>query len=76
MGLETTTPKGGLYIWFRVPSQYTSMQYHTRVLEEAHVSITPGHIYGKNGKGWARISLVATIDQLREALNRLENLEK
>ena len=76
MGLETTIPKGGLYIWFRVPSQYTSSEYQTKVLEEAHVSITPGHIYGKNGQGWARISLVATTEQLQEALNRLENLEK
>jgi LL-diaminopimelate aminotransferase len=74
MGLETTYPKGGLYIWFRVPAGFSSMEYHTRVLEQAHVSITPGHIYGQNGEGWARISLVAPTDRLKEALARMQKL--
>ncbi len=72
MGLETTKPKGGLYVWFRVPPGYTSSAYHTRLLEHAHVSITPGHIYGQNGEGWMRISLVANTERLKEALARLE----
>ena len=74
MGLETTRPKGGLYIWFRVPLGFTSMEYHTLVLEQGHVSITPGHIYGRNGEGWARISLVTDVERLREALGRLETV--
>ncbi len=74
MNLETTNPRGGLYIWFRVPPGYTSMKFHTRVLETAHVSITPGHIYGINGEGWARISLVASTERLKEALARLQQL--
>ncbi len=72
MGLEATYPKGGLYIWFRVPAGQSSMQYHTHMLEQAHVSITPGHIYGKNGEGWARISLVAPTERLKEALARMQ----
>ena len=74
MGLEATHPKGGLYIWFRVPPGLTSLEFHTRVLEQAHVSITPGHIYGHNGEGWARISLIAPTERLKEALARLQNL--
>lgn len=74
MGLETTHPKGGLYVWFRVPAGATSLAYHTRVLEQAHVSITPGHVYGQNGEGWARISLVAPTARLHEALARMEKL--
>lgn len=74
MGLETTVPKGGLYIWFRVPPRHTSLAFHTHVLENAHVSITPGHIYGANGEGWMRLSLVAKTDRLQEALVRLEKV--
>jgi LL-diaminopimelate aminotransferase len=74
MGLETTRPKGGLYVWFRVPAGYTSQEYHLLLLEQAHVSITPGHIYGANGEGWMRISLVTKAERLREALARLEKL--
>lgn len=74
LGLETTTPKGGLYIWFRVPDGYTSETFQSRLLEEAHVSITPGHIYGNNGEGWARISLVVPTERLQEALARMKNV--
>ncbi len=74
IGLETTRPKGGLYIWFRVPAGYSSLNYHTRLLEEAHISVTPGHIYGSNGEGWMRISLVANTERLKEALDRLERI--
>lgn len=76
MGLETTIPQGALYIWFRAPAEYSSMEYHTLLLEKAHISVTPGHIYGANGAGWMRISLVAGLDRLQEALNRLEAVTK
>ncbi|MDX1520058.1 MAG: aminotransferase class I/II-fold pyridoxal phosphate-dependent enzyme [Anaerolineae bacterium] len=75
MGLETTRPNGGLYTWFRVPDGYTSLEYHQLVLEQAHVTITPGHIYGPNGEGWARISLVTGTERLKEALSRLEKVK-
>ena len=72
IGLEAPRPKGALYIWFRTPPGFTSMEYHTLLLEKAHISVTPGHIYGANGEGWMRISLVASLERLGEALNRLK----
>jgi aspartate/methionine/tyrosine aminotransferase len=52
----------------------TSLEFHTRLLEEAHISLTPGHIYGKNGEGWIRLSLAVATERLREALGRLEKV--
>jgi LL-diaminopimelate aminotransferase len=74
MGFEVDTPKAGLYIWFRIPAGYTSLQLHTYLLETAHISLTPGHIYGRNGEGWLRISLAAPTQRLQEALTRLERV--
>ncbi len=74
LGLETSIPKGAIYIWFRTPTAYTSLEYHTLLLEKAHIAITPGHIYGHNGHGWMRLSLVATAERLQEALARLEKV--
>ncbi len=71
MGIEALRPKAGLYVWFRVPTGYSSLEFHTYLLEKAHVSITPGHIYGTQGEGWMRISLVASAAQFREAMARL-----
>jgi LL-diaminopimelate aminotransferase len=71
-GLQTDTPKAGLYIWFRVPEAYTSLEFHNLLLEQAHISLTPGHIYGSNGEGWMRISIAAKTENLQEVMNRLE----
>jgi LL-diaminopimelate aminotransferase len=76
IGLEATYPKGGFYLWFRVPAGYSSQEFHELILEKAHVSLTPGHIYGQNGEGWARISLVETSERLKEAFERLESVLK
>ncbi len=74
MGLAVDAPKGGFYLWFRVPPGLTSLEYHTLMLERAYVSLTPGHVYGPNGEGWARISLVASNDRLEEAMRRIRQV--
>jgi LL-diaminopimelate aminotransferase len=72
-GLQADTPKAGLYVWFRVPEAYTSLEFHNLLLEKAHISLTPGHIYGSNGEGWMRISIAAKTENLQEVMNRLES---
>jgi LL-diaminopimelate aminotransferase len=74
IGLEAEVPQAGLYVWFRIPAGYTSLDFHTRLLEQAHISLTPGHIFGQNGEGWIRISIVTKMERLKEALARLERL--
>jgi aspartate/methionine/tyrosine aminotransferase len=74
MGLVAGKPKAALYIWFRVPGGYTSLQFQNDLLEKAHVSVAPGQSYGHNGEGWARLSLTATQDRLEEALSRMEKM--
>jgi LL-diaminopimelate aminotransferase len=76
MGFQADPPKAGLYVWFRVPQGMTSMDFHTHLLEKAHISLTPGSIYGKNGEGWIRLSLAVATERLREALGRLEEVVK
>jgi LL-diaminopimelate aminotransferase len=72
MGFQADIPKAGLYIWFRVPEGMTSQEFQTLLLQKAHISLTPGHIYGQNGEGWIRLSLAVATERLREALGRLE----
>jgi LL-diaminopimelate aminotransferase len=74
IGFQVDPPRAGLYIWFQVPPGYTSVEFQTRLLEEAHISLTPGSIYGRNGEGWIRLSLVAATERMKEALGRLEKL--
>jgi Aspartate/tyrosine/aromatic aminotransferase len=44
------------------------------VLHEARVFITPGFIFGTNGKRYIRISLCAKDDKMNEALQRIKTV--
>lgn len=74
LDLVTFRPQGGLYVWFQTPPGYTSTDFHTRLLEEAHVSIVPGNIYGNQGEGWMRLSFVLDRPLLQQALARIKAL--
>lgn len=74
LDLEIFRPQGGLYVWFQTPAGYTSTDFHTRLLEEAHVSIVPGNIYGQHGEGWMRLSFVLDMPLLQQALARIKEL--
>jgi len=71
MGLEVRPPKASLYLWAKIPQGYTSLEFATRLLEEAGVVVTPGTGYGKHGEGYIRLSLTAPDDKIEEGLARL-----
>ena len=71
MGLEARPPRASLYIWARIPGGYTSLDFATKLLEEAGVVVTPGIGYGKYGEGYIRISLTIPDERLEEAVRRL-----
>jgi LL-diaminopimelate aminotransferase len=66
-------PKASLYLWARVPKA-PSVQFATRLLDEAGVVVTPGIGYGPTGEGYVRLSLTIRDDQLEEGVRRLELL--
>jgi LL-diaminopimelate aminotransferase len=72
IGLKTRPPKASLYMWARIPEGYTSIDFATKLLDEAGVVVTPGVGYGKHGEGYIRISLTTPDDRLEEGLARLE----
>ena len=61
-----------MFLWGRVPDGCDDAEQLTeRVLHEARVFITPGFIFGENGRRYIRISLCAKEDKLAEALSRI-----
>lgn len=66
----------GMFLWGRIPDSYADVEELTeRVLHEARVFITPGFIFGSNGKRFIRISLCAKDENFREAVERIKALE-
>ena len=67
----------GMFLWGRIPDQYDNVEQLTeKVLHEARVFITPGFIFGSNGKRYIRISLCAKKEKMAEALERIRKVFK
>ena len=63
----------GMFLWGRIPDKYDDVEILTeRVLHEARVFLTPGFIFGNNGKRYIRISLCAKDERIKEALQRIQ----
>ena len=73
MGLPCFEPFGAFYIFPNIQEfGMTSEEFATRLLEEEKVAIVPGSAFGDCGEGFLRISYAYSIDDLKEALGRLE----
>lgn len=66
----------GMFIWGKIPNNYENGQTLSDiVLQKAHVFITPGFIFGSNGDKYIRISLCTPADTLKEAIDRIKNID-
>ena len=75
LGCTFDSTQVGMFLWGRIPDHYADVEELTeRVLHEARVFITPGFIFGSNGKRYIRISLCAKEDKFTEALNRIKKI--
>ena len=75
LGCTFDTEQVGMFLWGRIPDSYSDVEELTeRILHEARVFITPGFIFGSNGKRYIRISLCAKEDKLKEALKRIKEI--
>jgi LL-diaminopimelate aminotransferase len=71
LGMTARAPKGGLYIWARMPEGADDNEWCLNMLHKAGVWITPGTAYGDYGKGYVRLSLCTPEERLKEAGERL-----
>jgi len=68
-GLVAEGSEATLYLWLRVPGGHTSASYALRLLEEGIV-VSPGTAFGAAGEGHVRVSLVPTLGDVEEAIER------
>jgi len=74
LGLQAETPRASLYVWFTIPHGQTSADFASALLERAHISLTPGSVFGPGGEGYVRLSVTAPIERVEEAMRRLESV--
>ncbi len=72
MGLSCFEPYGAFYTFPSIKEfGMSSDEFATRFLEEEKVAAVPGTAFGACGEGFLRISYAYSLDQLKEALSRL-----
>lgn len=77
MGLDCFEPEGAFYIFPSIKKfGMTSEEFATRLLNEQKVAIVPGSAFGECGEGYLRVSYAYSIDELKEALGRLDTFIK
>ncbi|MCL5772216.1 MAG: LL-diaminopimelate aminotransferase [Actinobacteria bacterium] len=74
IGLKYYKSYNTIYIWVKVPNDYSSSSFAKLLLDKANVVVTPGNAYGEYGEGFFRISLTINDEKLEEALDRIKNV--
>jgi LL-diaminopimelate aminotransferase len=60
-----------LFVWAKIPENKTPEEIVDYLLYEKNIFITPGSIFGTNGKNYIRFSLCVNKEVIQEALERI-----
>ncbi|MDD3351636.1 MAG: pyridoxal phosphate-dependent aminotransferase [Candidatus Methanomethylophilaceae archaeon] len=71
-GLDVNSPQGAFYLFPRYEPDIKSAVLATRLLEQAHVAVTPGSAFGPAGEGFFRISYATSEEQIRVGFERIK----
>ena len=74
MGMPCFEPKGAFYVFPCIKDfGMTSDEFANTLLQEEKVAVVPGTAFGDCGEGFLRISYAYSIENLKVALDRIEN---
>jgi LL-diaminopimelate aminotransferase len=71
LGWKIKPTKATMYLWIPCAVGWNSTDFALMVLQKTGVVFTPGNAFGIGGEGYVRISLIADLDRLGEAIQRL-----
>src|SRR5262245_38398853 len=75
IGWEVEPPRAGMFVWADMPepwkSQMSSIDFAMKLLEEAHVAVSPGRGFGETGEGQLRLALVENAQRLQQAVRQI-----
>ncbi|MCL6622260.1 MAG: LL-diaminopimelate aminotransferase [Syntrophobacterales bacterium] len=71
LGYQVEPPRATFYVWLATPPGVSSLEFATRLLEQAGVVVVPGVGFGPPGEGFVRLALTVPKERLEEAVHRL-----
>jgi LL-diaminopimelate aminotransferase len=72
LGVHYENDTSGMFVWAKLEDGGAAKDYVDRLLQEKHIFIAPGDIFGSNGQGYIRFSLCVKEEAIEEALTRLK----
>ena len=77
MGIKCFEPYGAFYIFPSIAEfGMSSEEFCTRLLKEKEVAVVPGTAFGESGEGNVRISYAYSLENLKKAMDRIEEFIK
>ena len=66
-------PDATFYLWLPIPPRYkTSLEFSDDLMHKSGVVVVPGDAFGDAGKGFFRVSIVCSDEQLEEVIRRMK----
>ena len=73
LGCTAAEEQSGLFVWAKTPEGMDAETLVDELLYEKDLFVTPGFIFGEQGKNYIRFSLCATEEMIEEALKRIRS---
>jgi aspartate/methionine/tyrosine aminotransferase len=70
-GIEVASPRGAMYVFFRVEGVTDSLAFCKRLVREARLGLAPGSAFGPEGQGFVRWCFAASEERLLAGVQRL-----
>ena len=75
IGLDVYGGVSSPYVWVKTPNDMDSWDFFDILLNEANIVGTPGSGFGPSGEGYLRLTAFNTLENTKEAMDRISKLE-
>lgn len=76
-GWDIPPPDASMFAWAPLPrilqGKMSSLDFSLKLIEEAHVAVSPGAAFGEYGEGYVRIALVENEQRIRQAARNIKH---
>lgn len=77
VGWNVEKPKATMFVWAPIPDEYKemgSLEFAKKLLEEAHVAVSPGVGFGEYGDDHVRFGLIENEHRTRQAIRGIRDM--
>jgi LL-diaminopimelate aminotransferase len=73
IGWDISKPQATMFVWAKIPAPYSeSAAFAKKLFEKTGVLVTPGSAFGPSGEGYVRMALVRSEEEMRQAIQAIE----